>query len=63
MKTYEAEKRQLFDWSTGELERIDKKYLSIPQHGLDGAEVVERKEHFQEYNRRLKELKAKYKVD
>ena len=49
----------LFDWSTGELDRIDKEFPYV-SGGLDGEGVVARKTHFKEYNRRLAILKMKY---
>ena len=62
MKTFKDETRELFDWSTEELTRIDKEYPDNLQKGLDGPGDFERKKHFREYNKRLFELKAKYNI-
>jgi len=51
--------QELFNWSTVELERIEKEYPYIPGV-LDGRGVVEQKLHFKEYNKRLAALKEKY---
>ena len=63
MKTFDEEKKELFDWSTKVLKHIDTKYPYIPGRiMLDGPEDAERKEHFREYNRRLADLKAKHGI-
>jgi len=62
MKIPEIEMKALYDWSTAELERIEKEYP--PMSGsLDGQYVVEEKKHFNEYNKRLDALKKKYEAE
>jgi len=58
---YNEEKKKLFDWSTEELRLIDEKYPY--KGGFDGEDVVRRKEHLKEYNKKLLELKKKYNID
>ena len=62
MNSFEDEADELFDWSTKELERIDKEYPGEPGV-LDGPQMAENKKHFREYNRRLLALKDKYGID
>ena len=63
LSDFQTEYERLFDWSTKELERIDEKYPFEKGVGLDGPEVIEQKEHFREYNKRLLALKAKYNIE
>ena len=60
MKIPENEMNFLYDWSTDELERIEKTFPDV-QGALGGSACSkERKAHFKEYNRRLDALKLKY---
>ena len=52
----------LFDWSTVELERIDREYPDIPG-ALDGPSCQAQKLHFKEYNKRLAILKEQYTTE
>jgi len=60
LNNYDEERKKLFDWSTQELIRIEKEFPLEP--GLDGQAVLENKNHFREYNKRLLELKEKYGI-
>ena len=60
MKIPDNEMNVLYDWSTIELERIEKEYPDV-QGAMGGSSASkERKAHFKEYNRRLDVLKEKY---
>ena len=60
MKIPDNEMQILFDWSTGELERIEKEYPDVRGSFGGNAGGVARKKHFKEYNRRLDILKVQY---
>ena len=61
MKTYESERKELHDWidlKNKEQYEAEKKDAT---RGRDGPLVHERRKVVDEYNRRLRELKQKYK--
>ena len=51
--------RELFDWSTAELEKIEKSHPYTPGV-LDGSESAAQKAHIKEYNNRVAALHMKY---
>lgn len=59
MKIPDNEKQALFDWSTAELEKIEKAHPYTPGV-LDGGESAAQKAHIKEYNERLIALHSKY---
>jgi len=59
MKIPDNEMQALFDWSTDELERIEREY-PYASGILDGRGVAAQKEHFKEYNNRLASLEEQY---
>jgi hypothetical protein len=63
MNDYDKGKEELRIWVEIEQEKIDAKYpLSAWDGSMDGMEVVETRELTREFNRRLLELKQKYKI-
>ena len=69
MKTYDSERKELFDWlleRTRENEKKwEEKYIVNGRYtgGQDSPETWEHAEDVREYNRRLMELKKKYGID
>lgn len=59
MKIPNSELKSLFDWSTAELEKIEKEYPYIPGV-LDSKETSAQKAHIKEYNARIEALHKKY---
>jgi len=59
MNIPDYEMQALYDWSTAELEQIEKDYPYV-SGVLDGYGVVAQKAHFAEYNKRLEALHKKY---
>ncbi|MBE7004771.1 MAG: hypothetical protein E7425_10935 [Ruminococcaceae bacterium] len=69
MKTYNSEKKELFDWIMAQTEALDKqrekKYWIDGYYigGQDCPEDAEEAACVREFNRRLLELKKKYGVE
>ena len=59
MKIPDKELQALLEWSTGELDRIEKEFPYV-SGALDGGGVVAQKAHYEEYNKRLAVLQIQY---